>query len=223
MEDYVKEIYHLSEQSSVVSTASLASRLGVAAPSVTNMVKRLDEMGLVIHSPYRGIELTPAGRAVALEVVRHHRLIELYLAEFLDMPWEMVHDEAERLEHVISEELESRMAAKLGQPGFDPHGDPIPSIEGALPEVALVPLWDTHPGATARVGRVSDRDPGLLAFLASIGLVPGAEVQVTATSPYSGTQTILVEGRSHVIGADLARAIRVSVSDVPSREREQAH
>src|SRR5579884_485991 len=178
MEDYLKEIYHLSERDSTATTAEIASRLHVAAPSVTSMVKRLHEMGLVAHSPYHGIELTVAGRAVALEVVRHHRLIELYLAEFLDMPWELVHDEAERLEHVISEELESRIAEKLGQPGFDPHGDPIPSMEGALPDLQLLPLWEVPAGECVTVARVSDRDAGLLSFLRSIGMVPGADVAV---------------------------------------------
>ncbi|MDQ2745066.1 MAG: metal-dependent transcriptional regulator, partial [Chloroflexota bacterium] len=134
MEDYLKAIYHLQDEGQAVSTVVLAERLGVAAPSVTNMVKRLQEIGLVLHSPYRGIELTPAGRAAAVEVVRHHRLIELYLSQFLDVPWERVHGEAERLEHVLSEELESRMAEKLGQPTVDPHGHPIPSSEGDVSE-----------------------------------------------------------------------------------------
>src|SRR5947209_8506391 len=125
IEDYLKAIFLLGdEEKSSVTTVALAGRLGVAPPSVTNMVKRLHEMGLVAHSPYRGIELTPPGRTVALEVIRHHRLIELYLTKYLDVPWDRVHDEAELLEHVLSEDLEARMADKLGQPAFDPHGHP---------------------------------------------------------------------------------------------------
>lgn len=209
MQDYLKEIFHLSQSGGVVTTAALAARLGVAPPSVTNMVKRLAELGMVDHSPYRGIELTPTGRRVAVEVVRHHRLIELYLTEFLDLPWDKVHDEAERLEHVISEDIESRMAEKLGQPDFDPHGDPIPTFEGAIQEQPTLALWEVPPGAEAVVARVSDRDSELLAYLSEIGLIPGSDVDVVDMSPYAGTQTIRVQGAEQVIGADLARTIRV--------------
>jgi DtxR family transcriptional regulator, Mn-dependent transcriptional regulator len=209
MEDYLKQIYHLQDTEGTVGSAALAARLHVSAPSVTNMVKRLHDVGLVSHSPYRGIDLTPVGRTLALEVIRHHRLIELYLAEFLGMPWDKVHDEAERLEHVISEDLESRMAEKLGQPGFDPHGDPIPTSEGTVPDVPSRPLWEAPIGERVTVARVSDRDPGLLAFLADIGLIPGSTVFVTDVSPYAGTQTVRIGETEHVVGADLARSIRV--------------
>ena len=209
MQDYLKEIFHLSEDGGAVSTAALAARLGVAPPSVTNMVKRLAELGMVDHSPYRGIELTPTGRRVAVEVVRHHRLIELYLTEFLDVPWDKVHDEAERLEHVISEDIESRMAEKLGQPDFDPHGDPIPTFEGAIQAQPRLALWDVPPGGEVVVARVSDRDSGLLAYLSQIGLIPGSVVEVVDMSLYAGTQTVRVQGAERVIGADLARTIRV--------------
>jgi DtxR family Mn-dependent transcriptional regulator len=222
MQDYLKQIFHLSEGGGAVSTAALAARMSVAAPSVTNMVKRLDEMGLVVHSPYRGIDLTPAGRAVAVEVVRHHRLIELYLAEFLDVPWDQVHDEAERLEHVISEDLEVRIAAKLGQPGFDPHGDPIPSHEGTFPDAPSSPLWDVVSGTCVKVARVSDRDAGLLTYLSQIGLVPGAEVRVLDRSPYAATLTILTPRGREVIGADLARGIRVRPSVAALADEETA-
>lgn len=210
IQDYLKAIFQLTELEGPVTTAALAGRLEVAAPSVTNMVKRLNEMGLVAHSPYRGIELTVAGRNVAVEVIRHHRLTELYLAEFLDVPWEKVHEEAERLEHVISEDLESRMAEKLGQPGFDPHGDPIPTHEGSIAESPSRSLWEVPPGQRVLVARVSDRDPGLLEYLARVGLVPGALVDVVSTSTYGGTQTILVETGEQVIGADLSKSIRVT-------------
>jgi len=208
MEDYLKELFHLGEDGSV-STAALAVRLGVAPPSVTSMVKRLAELGMVHHSPYHGIELTPMGRALAVEVVRHHRIIELYLTQFLDVPWDRVHEEAERLEHVLSEDLENRMADKLGQPGFDPHGDPIPTDEGQFPEAANLSLWDAPAGEQVVIARVSDRDPGVLAYLGEVGLVPGTAVGIITASPFAGTQTVRVEEREHVLGADLARGIKV--------------
>jgi DtxR family Mn-dependent transcriptional regulator len=209
MEDYLKAIYLLQDDGTAVTTAALAERLGVAAPSVTNMVKRLDTIGLVLHSPYRGIELSPAGYAAAVEVVRHHRLIELYLSEFLDVPWDQVHEEAEQLEHVLSEELENRMAAKLGQPSVDPHGHPIPTREGTVPDLPSISLWDAPPGASVVIARVSDRDPGLLAHLFALELVPGARIQIVETSAFSRTQTIRAGETTHVIGAELARDIRV--------------
>ncbi len=212
MEDYLKAVFLLQDEGNSVTTVSLAAHLGVAPPSVTSMVKRLHEMGLAVHSPYHGVELTPAGRAVAVEIVRHHRLIELYLAEFLDVPWDRVHDEAERLEHVLSEDLETRMAEKLGQPEFDPHGDPIPSSEGMVPELPTLALWDVLPGSRVVVARVSDRDPGLLTYLPSVNLIPGARVDVLDLSPYNATQTIQVDGAKHVIGSDLAKSIRVRVT-----------
>lgn len=209
MEDYLKTIFLLQDDGGAVSSVALAGRLGVAPPSVTNMVKRLQEMGLVKHSPYQGIELTTSGRAVAIEVVRHHRLLELYLAEFLDVPWDKVHDEAERLEHVISEDLESRIADKLGQPEVDPHGHPIPSYEGTLPDLPTQTLWDTAPGSRMMVAWVSDQDPDFLAHLSALGLVPSASIRVIDVSPFNGTQTISVAGIETVIGSDLAKRIRV--------------
>lgn len=209
MEDYLKAIFLLTDDGVTVTTVVLAERLGVAASSVTNMVKRLNEMGLVTHSPYRDIELTPGGRAAAVEVVRHHRLIELYLSEFLDVPWERVHEEAERLEHVLSEALEIRMADKLGQPSVDPHGHPIPTVDGVVLATPTLSLWDVAPCSSVVVSRVSDRDPGLLAHLPGLHLVPGATVEVVEVSPYSGTETIRVLGETHVIGSELARSIRV--------------
>jgi DtxR family Mn-dependent transcriptional regulator len=216
MQDYLKAIYHLDDEGEPATTVVLAERLGVAAPSVTHMVKRLQEMGLVLHSPYRDIELTPAGRAAAIEVVRHHRLIELYLTEFLDMPWERVHAEAERLEHVLSEDLESRMAEKLGQPCVDPHGHPIPTHDGAVSDLPSLTLWDAPLGSHAIIALVSDRDPLLLAHLAQLGLTPGAAVDVLDIAPYSGTQTVRAGNKRHVIGAELARGIRVRIAEEPS-------
>lgn len=209
VEDYLKAVFLLGEEGEAVTTVGLAGRLGVAAPSVTGMVKRLHEMGLVLHSPYHGIELTPAGRAVAVEVIRHHRLLELFLVQILDVPWDRVHDEAERLEHVLSEDLESRIAAKLGQPLVDPHGHPIPTEAGLMPVQATKVLWDVHAGEQAVVARVSDRDPLLLSHLLDLGLVPGVPIAVLDVSPYSGTQTLSVSGTTQVIGSDLAKRIHV--------------
>jgi DtxR family Mn-dependent transcriptional regulator len=221
MEDYLKAIYLLCDEGREVSTALLAERLGVAAPSVTSMVKRLHGLGLVAHSPYRGIALTAGGLAAAVEVVRHHRLIELYLSEFLDVPWDKVHDEAERLEHVLSEELESRMAEKLGEPSVDPHGDPIPTREGMVSDLPTVSLWEAAAGSVVVVARVSDRDPNVLAHLLELNLVPGADAEVMEVSPYSRTMTLRTVGNTHVIGAELARGIRVRVQ-VPELTGERS-
>jgi DtxR family transcriptional regulator, Mn-dependent transcriptional regulator len=212
MQDYLKVLFHLSEGDTTTGTNALASRMHVAAPSVTNMVKRLAQLELVVHSPYRGIELTPAGRAIALEVIRHHRLLELYLSQVLDVPWDKVHEEAERLEHVISEDLETRIAAKLGEPEFDPHGDPIPHHNGGLPQRTADSLWESPPGKEVVLARVCDQDPGLLLYLETLHLRPGTRLSVIATSPYGGTQTIRVDGVECVIGYELAKSLLVSPS-----------
>jgi DtxR family transcriptional regulator, Mn-dependent transcriptional regulator len=209
-EDYLKEIFHLLETGANATTAALAHRLSVAPPSVTSMVKRLQEMGLVTHSPYREIELTQAGRAVAVEIVRHHRLLELYLTKYLDVPWDQVHEEAERLEHVISEDLESRMAEKLGQPGYDPHGDPIPSDAGEFPGSETFSLWALDQGDQATVARVADQRQDVLAYLSGLRVAPGSKVRVIEKSALAGTLTLRVDGDSHVIGAELAKSIFVA-------------
>src|SRR5205807_9141975 len=166
VEDYAKAIYALERRDEgAVSTNALAERLGVTAASASGMVKRLDEMGLVTHEPYRGVQLTAHGLRVALEVIRHHRLLELYLAEQLDVPWDRVHEEAEVLEHVLSEELEELIAAKLGNPTHDPHGDPIPSPDGHVEELATSSLQELQPGARGVFVRVSDSDPEMLRYL----------------------------------------------------------
>lgn len=221
MEDYLKAIFLLQDDNVPVTTVALADRLAVAAPSVTNMVKRLQQMNLVLHSPYHGIELTDPGRAAAVEVVRHHRLIELYLATFLDVPWDRVHDEAERLEHAISEDLETRMADKLGQPDFDPHGHPIPSYEGAVSEPVTHTLWEAEEGSRVVVARVSDRDSALLCHLPSLDLVPGSIVEVVEVSPQNGTETIQVGRSKHVIGSSLAQGVRVRPASQPKSRRAE--
>ena len=211
IEDYVKAIYALTERSDggAVSTSALAERLDVAPSTVTAMVKRLDRMKLVAYAPYHGVTLTAAGQRVALEVIRHHRLIEAFLADSLGMPWDQVHDEAEVLEHYISEDLERLIAARLGDPTRDPHGDPIPSAELDLAGDMTVPLTSLRPGERATFARVSDADPEMLRFLADRGIRPGTRLDVTATEPFGGPLIVLAAGVEHPLGRDLARSIRV--------------
>src|SRR4051812_27786609 len=187
VQDYAKAIYALEQREDAggaVSTNALAERMGVTAASASSMVKRLDGLGLVTHVPYRGVQLTAAGTKVALEILRHHRLLELYLAETLGVPWDRVHDEAEGLEHVLSEELEELIAAKLGDPTHDPHGDPIPTRDGHIAEATSTALNDLAPGARGRFARVSDADPEMLRYLADRGIAPGAELEVIEKQPF---------------------------------------
>lgn len=209
MEDYLKAIFHMEEEGSGVATVPLASRLRVAPPSVTHMIKRLQEQGLVLHTPYRGIELTPTGRLAALEVVRHHRLIELYLAEFLEMPWDRVHDEADRLEHVLSEELEERIATKVGSRTRDPHGAPIPSRSLFLENEHDVELGSLPAGNRAVVVRVPDEDPALLQYLSSLGLVPGAVLTVEEVTPFGDVFIIRMGETLRPLGPGLVRQVLV--------------
>ena len=174
VEDYAKAIYALQMRGrEPVSTTALAERLGVTPASASGMVKRLGELGLVEHQPYRGVTLTDGGRRVALEVMRHHRLLELYLVESLGVPWDRVHEEAEVLEHVLSEELEELIAAKLGDPTRDPHGDPIPTRDLTIQEGPTLSLQALESGARGRFARISDSDPDMLRFLAERGIAPG--------------------------------------------------
>jgi DtxR family Mn-dependent transcriptional regulator len=213
MQDYLKAVYRLSE-SGPVSTLRLAEELGVAPPSATNMAKRLHELGLVDHTPYHGVSLTPTGREAALDVVRRHRLLETYLAEAVGLGWDEVHDEAERLEHHLSDRLEARLDSLLGFPATDPHGDPIPR-EGA--NLAPGPtLLQTPAGAEGTVSRVSDRDPEQLRYLGSLGIVPGVRVTVLEHLPFEGPVRIRVltntedSGRDYVLGRVLAGAVRLA-------------
>lgn len=209
VEDYLKTIYELERESGKVSTTALSERLGVAPASVTGMVKKLAGLKLVEHEPYRGVALTAAGQKIALEVIRHHRLVESYLAEALDVPWDKVHQEAEKWEHVISEEMEDLIAAKLGHPATDPHGAPIPARDGSMPEGDRVRLSDLAPGDTAVVAEVSDHDPELLRYVGELGLYPRATVQVIATAPFQGPVTVLIDGDQHAIGREVASHILV--------------
>ncbi len=194
-QDYLKQIYRLREETGRATTRALADRLGVKPPSVTAMLKHLaaDPAGpYVRHTPYHGVELTDKGLAVALEMLRHHRLIEQFLAELLDVPWDQVHAEAERLEHALSEELEERIAVKLGQPTYDPHGDPIPTREGVVPAREAVPLSGLRPGAAGTVARIARQEQPVLRYLQTLGLVPGAVVTVVAADPFGGVLTVRV-------------------------------
>ena len=211
MEDYLKAIHQIAEASvgAPVQTQSLSDRLGVSTASVTGMVKKLAQYHLVEHEPYRGVVLTPGGEQVALEVLRHHRLLELYLVEQLGMSWEDVHAEADRLEHVISEGLEERIAAALGQPERDPHGDPIPALDGSVPSDPWRPLTTAVQGVNVEILRVSDRDPHLLQYLAARGLTPGATASVDVVDRLAGVITLSVAGGSCTLALTTAEDIAI--------------
>ncbi len=211
VEDYAKAIYSLERRSGAVSTNALANRMGVTPASASGMVKRLGELGLVEHRPYRGVSLTDEGRRVALEVIRHHRLLELYLADSLGVPWDRVHAEAEVLEHVLSEELEELIAAKLGDPTHDPHGDPIPTRELTIDEGATESLQSLDVGACGTFARVSDSDPEMLRFLAELGIAPGDAFEVVEKQPFDGPLFVRFGDEVHVLGGALPRAMRMEV------------
>ena len=212
IEDYAKAIYSLEERGEgAVSTNALAERLGVTAGSASGMVKRLDEMGLVTHVPYRGTTLTAEGQRLALEVLRHHRLLELYLAEQLDVPWDRVHEEAEALEHVISEDLEARIAEKLGNPTRDPHGDPIPDAALKIDEGSTRSLADLVVGDRGRFVRVSDSDPEMLRYLSERGVALGDALEVLERQPFDGPITVRCGSGEQVLGGRLAAAMRVDL------------
>jgi DtxR family Mn-dependent transcriptional regulator len=209
VQDYLKTIYTLQEQGGAVSTSALAEAMGVAAASATGMVKKLAGLKLARHSPYQGVVLTKAGQKMALEVIRHHRLLELYLAEALGYSWDKVHAEAERLEHVISEEFEEKIFEALGRPTRDPHGDPIPAKDGTLVAGSHERLSDMEPGATGVIRRVSDSDAEMLRYLGTRGLVPDAAVEIVEKAPFNGPITVRTGETSHVLGRDLASRIQV--------------
>jgi DtxR family transcriptional regulator, Mn-dependent transcriptional regulator len=211
IEDYAKAIYALELRGGSVSTNALAERLGVTPASASGMVKRLCEMGLVEHEPYHGVSLTESGRRVALEVIRHHRLLELYLVESLGVPWDRVHEEAEVLEHVLSEQLEELIAAKLGNPTHDPHGDPIPTRELTIEEGPTRSLQTLAAGDRGTFARVSDADPDMLRFLAERGIAPGDRFEVIEKQPFDGPLFVRFGDNVHVLGGALARAMRVEL------------
>jgi DtxR family Mn-dependent transcriptional regulator len=206
--DYLKAIFDLGIGGGLVSSSSLADRMGVSAPSVTAMTQRLAEQGYASYVPYQGVRLTEKGREAALELLRHHRLLELYLEQALGYPWDRVHEEAEKLEHTISEEFEDRIDAVLGHPTEDPHGHPIPPKTGRYREEPLQSLWAAGSGRLV-VRRVSDRDPEVLRYLARMGIRPGVELTVTERAPFDGPLTIRLAGVEQVLGERLAEQIFV--------------
>jgi DtxR family Mn-dependent transcriptional regulator len=210
IEDYLKAIYTLGRVQSQVTTSLLAEHLGFKPASVTGMLKTMADLHLVAYTPYHGVELTPAGERIALEVVRHHRLIELYLVEALGYGWDEVHDEAERLEHHISEKLEARIAARLGEPDFDPHGDPIPTLEGTLPAGSGARLADLAAGESGSITRVRDQHPDRLRYLADLGLVPSAHVEVTSSEPFDGPLMVRIGAAVHPLDRRIAREIYIT-------------
>ena len=212
VENYAKAIYAIQHRSGTVTTNAIAERLGVTAASASGMVKKLGSLGLVSHVPYKGVKLTEDGERLALEVIRHHRLLELYLAESLDVPWDRVHAEAEVLEHVLSEELEELIAAKLGNPTVDPHGDPIPTADLVIDERPTSSLADLDPGARATFVRISDSDPEMLRYLAERGIAPGDEFEVIDKQPFDGPTFARFGDDVHVLGGALARAMRAEVA-----------
>jgi DtxR family Mn-dependent transcriptional regulator len=215
--DYLKAIYHLlrKEGGERVGTVVLAKWLGISAASVTSMIKKLAEAGYVTHSPYQGVALTERGEKAALEMLRHHRLLETFLSEHLGMPWHEVHAEADRLEHALSETLEDRLDAVLGYPTVDPHGAPIPAKDGTVSAPVTTTLWAALPETTVWVAEVEDEDSNLLTHFADLGLVPGARIEVLNKGPFGGPLHIRVGGREHALGEIVASAVLVA-SDDPS-------
>lgn len=210
VEDYLKALYQLAPHADApVTTSAIAERLGVAAGSVTGMLRRLSDQGLVEHVRYHGARLTSQGLEHAIRLIRRHRVIELFLVQVLGYTWDRVHDEAERLEHAASDELVNRMAALLGEPAEDPHGDPIPRARGEFRERQYPQLAALEPGSVAVLRRVSDSDPAALRYLAKHGLVPGTEIEVTDRAPFNGPLTVRVAGHSHVLGLELCQSIQV--------------
>jgi DtxR family transcriptional regulator, Mn-dependent transcriptional regulator len=207
VQDYLKAIYALEAAGERVTTSALARRMGVSAPSATAMTKRLDELGLVERLPYRGVALTDAGRRGALEVLRHHRLLERYLVDRLGLSLDAVHAEAELLEHALSEELEAKIDEELGYPTHDPHGDPIPDSNLRVVYADDRTLLDLEPGARTSIARVPDGDSDLLRYLGELGLVPGSDLELVAYAPFGGPVTVRTERGEHAISRELADRI----------------
>ena len=210
VQDYLKAIYEIQQSVEKVATTALASHMDVTAASVTGMLKKLAELKLVTYQPYQGVELTDSGEKIALEVIRHHRLVERYLAEALGVPWDQVDAEADKWEHVLSDDLENRIDAYLGHPTTDPHGAPIPTAEGHIPPASNVRLSDLSPGQKATVAEVSDHDPEMLRYFASLGLFPEVVITVTDIAPFEGPLTIQIKGDEVSLGREAASFIRMT-------------
>jgi len=209
VEDYLKAIYEIGRGTVAVATNDIAQRLNIAPASVSGMVRRLADQGLLGYERYRGVTLTDAGRRAALRTIRRHRIIESYLSSALEYPWDRVHDEAERLEHAASDELVDRMAEAIGEPVVDPHGAPIPSREGLVDETEYLTLDELGAGYGARVVRVSDDDPEMLRYLKELEIVPGAEVVIISRAPYQGPISLRISGHLLAIGPALAGQVMV--------------
>jgi DtxR family Mn-dependent transcriptional regulator len=211
-EDYLKTIYKLQQEESPVRTNSIARLLNVEPASVTGIVKRLAELGYLEHQPYRGVRLTSAGEKVALDVIRNHRLIELFLIDSLGYSWDEVHDEAERLEHAVSHRFIERIEVALGNPRIDPHGSPIPTEDGTIAPRIGTRLSELLTGSTGLVSRVSDDDPGLLRYLASLGIHPGVRLKVVEVAPFGGPIQIDLAGTRQALGPQAAAEVYIEVS-----------
>lgn len=209
VQDYLREIYKLQGEGTPVRTSTLARRMGVAPPSATGMVKKLAVLGLADHQPYRGVHLTRAGERIALEVIRHHRLLELYLAQTLEIGLDAVHGEADRLEHALSEALETRIDEALGSPTQDPHGHPIPDAKLRIVRSAARPLTALEPGERATVERIPDGDAGLLRYVTTLALVPGQRVELLQAAPFGGPLTLRINRHEIAISRELGAEIRV--------------
>ena len=209
-EDYLKVIYEIQSIEGRVATNSLSQKLNIAPASVTGMIKKLSSKKLITHKKYQGVKLTPAGEKIALEIIRHHRLIELYLKEALGVPWDKVHEEAEKLEHVISEDIENRMDEFLGHPTSDPHGSPIPSRDGKIIERKCSCLADVEPGYMAVIAEISDRDPSMLRYLGELGFYPETRIQIDSVEPFKGPIRVKVKNKVEILGREVAKHITVT-------------
>lgn len=209
LEDYLKAIYSIEQESGKVSTTALARHLHLAPASVTGMIKKFSEMNLVTYTPYQGVHLTEAGTSIALEVIRHHRLIELFLAQALGVPWDKVHQEAEKWEHVLSEEMEERIDQLLEYPTHDPHGAPIPDRDGQIPQRSEICLADLQVDQRAKIAEVKDQNSEMLRYLGDMGMYPQTDILITNVAPFDGPISIRVGEAEVVLGRTLARQIFV--------------
>jgi DtxR family Mn-dependent transcriptional regulator len=218
VEDYLKTIYNLSAETDAASTSAIADVLGVAAGSVTGMIKRLAEQGLVEHVPYYGARLTQSGEQQAVSLIRRHRILELFLVEVLGYTWDRVHAEAERLEHAVSDELIDRMAQVLGFPSADPHGAPIPASGQAFVDRKYPTLDKLAVGCSAAVRRVRDEDPAALRYLAELNMTPGTELTLNERGPFNGPLYITVGDKQHIVSPELARSVQVEMLKQATRQ-----
>ena len=211
MEDYLKAVYLLQEGQEKVPTSAIAQQMEVSAASVTGMIRKLAAMGLLNYTSYRGVELTEGGEKIAQEIIRHHRLLELYLVEIMGFTWDKVHDEADKLEHVISEEFEERMSEVLGHPTTDPHGHAIPAKDGGIEEIVCETLIEVDAGDAATVQHVNDNNPEMLRYLDQLGILPGTVIQVVAKEPFNGPLRLRIDQTEHFVGREVAGNVFVAL------------